>query len=212
MIAHSPNQPKPARAAPRAPADPERRRAILAAAQRAFAQKGFHRTTMRDVARAAGLAEGTLYNHFDNKDALLLGLFEALGEQTRAALDPEALAGADLRTFLHTLLAAPLGALSGENFALFRVIVSEALVRPELGRPFAAGLAQTAQLGAQALEERLGPDHPPLLHTGLALVLGHVLAQALRHEPPGADWSALLEEITGTLLSQVEAGHPQGPT
>ncbi|WP_221088600.1 TetR/AcrR family transcriptional regulator [Deinococcus aquaedulcis] len=194
------------RAAPRPPADPERRAAILAAAQEAFAQKGFHRTTMRDVARAAGLAEGTLYNHFQNKDALLLGLFDALGEQTRAALDPHALAGADLRTFLRTLLAAPLGALAGENFALFRVIVSEALVRPELGRQFAAGLAQTAQLGAQALAARTGAD-TPLLHTGLTLVLGRVLEQALSHEPPGDAWARLPDELTDTLLRTLGPDH-----
>lgn len=197
---------RPRRAAPRPLADPERRAAILAAARTAFAQKGFHRTTMRDVARGAGLAEGTLYNHFENKDALLLGLFAALGEQTRAGLDPQVLADADPRTLLRTLLEAALHPLSGDNFALFRVVVSEALVRPELGRPFAAQLRQTVDLGREALGYRLGPDAAPVVSMGLSLLLGRVLEQALSHEPPGEDWAALPDELAGALLRDLAVG------
>jgi AcrR family transcriptional regulator len=45
---------------------------ILQAAQRLFAAQGFDGTTTRDLATAAGVAEGTLFRHFPNKKAILV--------------------------------------------------------------------------------------------------------------------------------------------
>lgn len=45
---------------------------LVAAAGRVFARKGFHETTMADVAREAGYAIGTIYVHFVGKDDLFL--------------------------------------------------------------------------------------------------------------------------------------------
>ncbi len=48
-----------------------RRSQILAAAAVIFARKGFDRATIADIAKAAGLAEGSIYNYFRSKDELL---------------------------------------------------------------------------------------------------------------------------------------------
>lgn len=45
---------------------------ILQAAQRLFANLGYDGTTTRDLAQAAGVAEGTLFRHFANKKAILI--------------------------------------------------------------------------------------------------------------------------------------------
>ncbi|MBP5975074.1 MAG: TetR family transcriptional regulator [Brasilonema octagenarum HA4186-MV1] len=45
---------------------------ILDAARRLFASQGFDGTTTRDLAQAAGVAEGTLFRHFSNKKAILI--------------------------------------------------------------------------------------------------------------------------------------------
>ncbi|ARV60303.1 TetR family transcriptional regulator [Nostocales cyanobacterium HT-58-2] len=45
---------------------------ILEAARRLFASQGFDGTTTRDLAQAAGVAEGTLFRHFPNKKAILV--------------------------------------------------------------------------------------------------------------------------------------------
>ncbi|MEM8810122.1 MAG: TetR/AcrR family transcriptional regulator [Cyanobacteria bacterium P01_G01_bin.38] len=45
---------------------------ILKAAQRLFARQGYGGTTTRDLAQAAGVAEGTLFRHFENKKAILI--------------------------------------------------------------------------------------------------------------------------------------------
>ncbi len=54
------------------PSEAQTRNRILQAAQRLFAAQGFDGTTTRDLAQAAGVAEGTLFRHFSNKKAILV--------------------------------------------------------------------------------------------------------------------------------------------
>ena len=49
---------------------------ILEAGEKLFAKKGFYPTTMEEVARAAGLAKGTIYLHFDDKRNLFFSIIE----------------------------------------------------------------------------------------------------------------------------------------
>ena len=53
----------------------EKRDRILRAAVRVFAKKGFHGARVAEVARSAGVADGTIYLYFKNKEDLLLQLF-----------------------------------------------------------------------------------------------------------------------------------------
>ncbi|HZW31519.1 MAG TPA: helix-turn-helix domain-containing protein [Isosphaeraceae bacterium] len=48
----------------------ERRQAIIRAVRRVFADKGFHGTTTRELADAAGVSEALLFKHFPHKEAL----------------------------------------------------------------------------------------------------------------------------------------------
>ncbi len=50
---------------------------IVSAAHRLFLTQGFHGTTMRQIARESGMALGSLYNHFVDKDDLFKAVFEA---------------------------------------------------------------------------------------------------------------------------------------
>ena len=52
-----------------------RRDAILDAATRVFAERGFFGAQVADVARRAGVAAGTVYLYFKNKDDLLISVF-----------------------------------------------------------------------------------------------------------------------------------------
>jgi TetR/AcrR family fatty acid metabolism transcriptional regulator len=55
--------------------------AILRAAARVFARSGYFNAKVSDVARAAGVADGTVYLYFKNKDDLLTSIFDwAMGE------------------------------------------------------------------------------------------------------------------------------------
>jgi AcrR family transcriptional regulator len=62
-------------------ADDTKRRLVAAAAE-LFAQKGYHDTTVDEIARAAGVAKGTFFVHFATKDAVIT---ELVRRQIRAA-------------------------------------------------------------------------------------------------------------------------------
>src|SRR5215212_8952459 len=90
MTVHSPE----ARAG-RAGADDRaaKRDRILDAAERVFAQRGFFAAKVADIAREAGVADGTIYLYFKNKDDLLISLFESRMERVNQIL-ADAIAGA----------------------------------------------------------------------------------------------------------------------
>src|ERR687887_2480390 len=58
------------------PATGAKRDAILRAAIDVFADRGFFNAQVADVARAAGVAAGTVYLYFRSKDDLLVSIFE----------------------------------------------------------------------------------------------------------------------------------------
>ncbi len=76
---------------------------ILRAAAKVFAQSGYFNAKVADVARAAGIADGTVYLYFKSKDELLTSIFDwAMGEfieQARAAIKGIADADEKLRRF-----------------------------------------------------------------------------------------------------------------
>lgn len=57
-----------------------RRSQILDAAVAVISEQGFHKTTIKQIARQAGIADGTIYNYFKNKDDILMGIIERITE------------------------------------------------------------------------------------------------------------------------------------
>ena len=53
-----------------------KREKILLAAAKVFAQNGFFNSTITKIAKEAGVADGTIYIYFKNKDDILIQLFE----------------------------------------------------------------------------------------------------------------------------------------
>ena len=54
-----------------------------------FARKGFHETKVAEIARAAGVADGTIYLYFKSKDDLLISVFEETVEELSTRLTME---------------------------------------------------------------------------------------------------------------------------
>jgi AcrR family transcriptional regulator len=108
-----------------------RKAQILDAAAQVFAEKGFHRTTTRDIAEAADIAEGTIYNYFGSKDDLLLGLINRLADlEDRRRLYEESL-DEDARAFLSRHLVDRF-TVSRQAFVLLQAILPEILSTPAL--------------------------------------------------------------------------------
>ena len=64
----------------------DKRERILTAAERIFARRGFFAAKVSDVAKEAGVADGTIYLYFKSKDDLLISLFERRMEEVNSRL------------------------------------------------------------------------------------------------------------------------------
>jgi AcrR family transcriptional regulator len=130
-----------------------RRREILEAAGRCFAERGFHSTSMQDLFEASGLSAGLVYRYFRSKEELITALAgEALG-LLRASVE-EAIAAVE-RPATEELLARLLRTIdeldARERIARVAVqIWGEALVNPAVRAAFSAEIARL-----QAALERL---------------------------------------------------------
>jgi TetR/AcrR family transcriptional regulator, cholesterol catabolism regulator len=58
-----------------------RRDELLGIAARLFAERGFKNTTVRDIADAAGILSGSLYHHFDSKEAMVDELLDSFQKE-----------------------------------------------------------------------------------------------------------------------------------
>ena len=114
----------------------ERRRHILEAAARAFARKGFAQTTMKEIAAEAGIAPGTIYLYFKNKEDLLISLPSLIAEETLADAMAEVgslqdlMSPADLEATLCHLIRNGIRRMI-QHIEVFRVLLSSVPVMDE---------------------------------------------------------------------------------
>jgi AcrR family transcriptional regulator len=109
-----------------------RRQHILEAAAKVFSERGFDRASIRDIATMAGVADGTIYNVFENKDALLMALLDALaGGPDEIAVSPELLQS-NPALFLKQLLEQRWKTFTPSTLEILRVAISQALVVPAI--------------------------------------------------------------------------------
>jgi TetR/AcrR family fatty acid metabolism transcriptional regulator len=82
----------------------DKRTLISEAAVEVFAEKGFHQARVADISKRAGVADGTIYLYFKNKDDLLLSIFEdsmtLLVNGAREQLSKETCPLQKIRTFV----------------------------------------------------------------------------------------------------------------
>lgn len=101
----------------------ERERVILAAAARAFASAGFHATTTRQIAAAAGVSEGTVFHYFGSKNDLMLAILDGFYNEV---LNPKAAEILDTvmgtRARLLALATHHVRALAADNALMMRLL------------------------------------------------------------------------------------------
>ena len=77
-----------------------RREELLAIAASLFATKGFRRTTVRDIADAAGILSGSLYHHFDSKESMVDEILQTFQAELFGRYDEILASDADPRSRL----------------------------------------------------------------------------------------------------------------
>lgn len=126
---------------------------------RCLARDGYSRTSMRDVAREAGVTTGAIYAHFSGKDALVAALGERFRDLRAQALQPNS--GSGKYQTLSSALDAHTAYLDGEEAdgALRSDIV---MLAEALDLPFLRELLINADLEQFAAYEGLLKETPHL--------------------------------------------------
>src|SRR5215204_1438961 len=187
-----------------------RREQILRAATRVFAEKGFSRATTREVAREAGISEGTIYNYFEDKYALLMATMDVLNETERRAGDFEASLAENFEDFVEAYLHHRM-AVIWDNREVFRVVLSEMLVNARLRERYMREVVEpTMEIGEENFRERIkqgkarATDVALATRAGAAAVLGLLVLGLLGDEEVGARWDEAAGVLSGMLLHGLE--------
>lgn len=179
---------------------------ILQAALQCFLAKGFHQTSMRDIAQAAGVSLGNLYNHFPGKEAIILAVAVAESEELAPLLQRLAASEgerAQVLAFLqdfHALCRQP------EWATLAVEVLAESARNPAVAEAFAANRRQLQAVLAEALQqvaqrERRRPVLAPALQA--QVLLDAIESDALRRglgEAEGTDEASLDLGLLALLL------------
>ena len=183
-----------------------RREQIVGAATRVFAEKGFRRATTREVARAAGISEGTIYYYFEGKDALLMAILDGLNETERRAADFEEGMATDFRGFLNQYLRRRMS-LIWENREVFRVVLSEMLVNAELRERYLRHVVDpTMRIAEENFRSRMEQgevretDAPLAMRSVAGAVLGVLVLGLLGDEEIGSRADEVPDVLAGLLI------------
>jgi len=189
-----------------------RRNQILDAATQVFAEKGFHRATIKDIARVAGIADGTIYTYFPSKTDVLLGILNRLNESTEREQQLAPDGEQDIRSFFTAYLRQRMSLL-WPNAEVFRAVLPEILVNAELRELYYQQvIAPTFKIGehyfmVQSKEGQLRLIDVPLTVRAIAgMILGLLMTQLLGDEVIAARWEALPEVLTTLLFDGLKSG------
>jgi AcrR family transcriptional regulator len=183
-----------------------RRAQILDAATQVFAAKGFSRATIHDIAQAARIADGTIYNYFANKTDLLFGLLDRLNDTERRPLSLAQAANAPYVDFFRAYLRERVEAL-WSNADLLRAVLPELLANPELrARYYGDVIAPTMALGEDAFRALIAHgqmrelDVPLTTRILAGAVLGLMVMQLLGDETLAERWREIPAALSALVL------------
>lgn len=184
-----------------------RRNQILDAATKVFAEKGFHRASVRAIARTAGISDGTIYNYFENKTALLVGILNRLNqtEEREEHFRQEMALEGDFKSFLVAYLRQRM-ALLWPNIEVFKALLPEVMVNQELRELYYEQMIGPTLLIAERYfqllvdQGQLRPIDVPLTVRALASTLfGLLMMQILGDEEVASRWEDL-PEVMATMI------------
>lgn len=185
-----------------------KREAIYEAAATVFAQYGFRRTTMNDIAQAAGISRPALYLMFDNKENLFQGLAafrldqaieQALGALAGGGDTNERIIAALLvfeRIFYEPIADSPHGA---ELMDISQSLASELMVK-DIVRLHAA-LAKTLSDAEQAGEVNL--ENSPLKPKAFVELLFTGLNGVKKKASNTAEFRKMVKQLAEVFLQSV---------
>jgi AcrR family transcriptional regulator len=193
---------KPARAA-RTQRQSKRREAILAAALEQFASSGFAAARLDDVARRAGVAKGTIYLYFRDKESLFQELVRTMIGPIVGALEAAPLADLSARAVAETIAEIFLR----EVFAtrrkdVIRLIIAEGPRFPKLAEIYYHEVIERVTAAMRALMQR-AVARGELPHDALARFPQLLIAPAL----VAVVWTSLFDRFSPLDVRELLAAH-----
>ncbi len=154
---------------------------LLRSAEAVFAERGFEMTSVSRICRHAGVAQGTFYLYFANKEDVFVRLVEDLEERLLARLEAAVPRSASPQEKLACAYEALMDFLT-ENGGMFRVFREAEFVRQEIPRRFYAAVGEIfAAIVREGLQEGVFRDVEPevvayaLLGAAIFLLVNYVL-------------------------------------
>src|SRR5579859_2782830 len=182
-----------------------RRKQILDAATRVFAEKGFHRATIKDIARRAGIADGTIYTYFASKTDVLLGILNRLNETTEREQQLIPQREQDMRAFFTAYLRQRI-TLLWPNAEVFQAVLPEMLANEELRELYYQQIlvptftvAEHYFQAQQDTGQLSGIDLPLTVRAIAGMLLGLLTLQLLGDQLLAERWHDL-PDVLATLL------------
>jgi len=174
----------------------ERREVILRAALRVFGERGFHGTTTKALAEAAGVSEALLFRHFASKEDIYTELQTACWamKKNHHQMDVESLddSAASLVTVVHYLMSKmllPVERMDEFQTSLHRLLANSFLEDGSFARGFMKQMARgfIAKLGACVNAAKLSGDLnvTPVSDNLGAWLVEHLASMLMLNNMPG---------------------------
>ncbi|MGH2807199.1 MAG: TetR/AcrR family transcriptional regulator [Actinomycetota bacterium] len=195
----------------------DRREDILQTSLHLFAEKGFHGTSMRDIARTADITEGLIYHYFESKRDLFRAIIDEYSFLSLLRTLPELAAQLDLRALLIVLARGFFDVLR-QNKEITRLLLQEVQVFPEEKEAFFAdAVGESITELAQILDDRMNERARGKVDPQMAarLFFNSLLAFFVEQEILGgkhllpADEGEYIETLVDMFVKRLGPGQPK---
>lgn len=185
-----------------------KRTAMMQAAVRVFADKGYYAATVRDIVQDAGVAIGTFYFYFPDKETLFVYLYEETADFLLQALQ-QALNGRErLAHQVPAALQAYLNVALYEPAVIHLLLVGGVGAIPSLTAKRGEFREKLVRLWQRPLDEALANGQIPAQNTrrtaeAIAGAHDEVILHLLSHHDPKGEAPAALRDLTLFLLRAI---------
>lgn len=174
--------------------------AILQAAQEVFAEHGYHGTSIKEVARKAGVATGTIYLYLRNKEALFTALVDEVYDTVLSKIAAKRKGAGDIQGKLQASMEAAIETLGKHQELAKVVLIQTGASNPAVGEQLADLLGRLVELVETDIREaveagQIPPQDSRIAATAFVGTFYHVVLSWLRDGYP-----ATLEEAAGPLV------------
>ena len=184
----------------------ETRQSLLRAGEQVFSERGYHEASVSAICQYAGLANGTFYRHFENKEEIFAVLVEQLQWAMRERIERAADGAGSCQVALTRACRSVLS-YAEEESALYRVGRSAESMKMGIHRQFRANLADALReiLSAGIRAGELRPVDPNIAAYALLGIIEFTVMRYVLWEPGSLD-ERVLETLDSLILRGFDSG------